>query len=478
MKQIVDQILPPLISANAADPVLFRYGGAPVWIELDDDRRPTFRSITQDRMRHVLAWRFSWHRYNRNGEQVPTNPPLEVVRDLLASPNIDLPIVEGIVSVPVFAPDGTLQLEPGYNPATRRVYLPGDRLDRLPPVSVNPGRDEVGEALALIEEILDDFPFVNYGKAHALAALLVPFVRPMIIGPTPLHLIEKPKAGTGATLLAQVICDICLGYPIAAMTEAKGEDEFSRKIHSKLLGGPAAILLDNLRQHLDSPALAAALTADLFEDRVVQRSATAAAPIRCLWLGTANNPSLSSEMARRTIPIRMDARMEQPHLRTDFAYPNLREVVAQNHELLVWAVLTLVSAWLAAGRPKGTKKLGMYESHSEIIGGILDVAGVPGFLDIAQQQAKLEDGESNLAPVIPLWQDKFQFQSVGAKELFPQCAEIDLGGGSETSRKIILGKMLHDNRDRVFGDVVIVEAGMRAGSNLWRLAPAKDGPNN
>jgi hypothetical protein len=118
----------------------------------------------------------------------------------------------------------------------------------------------------------------------------------------------------------------------------------------------------------------------------------------------------------------------------------------------------------------------MYESYSEIIGGILEVAGVPGFLDIAQQQATLEDDQSNLAPLIPLWRREFQFRTVGVKELLPHCVEINLGGDGEISRSIKLGKLLRDNRDRVFGDVVIVEAGMRAGSNLWRLAPADERP--
>ena len=35
-----------------------------------------------------------------------------------------------------------------------------------------------------------------------MAAVLHPFVRPMISGPTPIHLFDKPQSGTGATLLA------------------------------------------------------------------------------------------------------------------------------------------------------------------------------------------------------------------------------------------------------------------------------------
>jgi len=470
LRKITGNVLRALVTANGqGDPVLFRHGGALVWIEFDDDGSPAFREITLDRMRLLLARRFSWYRRNLNGKEVAACPPMEVVRDVLVFPNIDLPVVERIVCVPFFAPDGTIQTEPGYNPATRAIFQPCDDMDAMLPVSDSPDSDEMATALAIFDDVVVDFPFVGPGKTHTLAALLVPFVRALIDGPTPLHLLEKPAPGTGATLLAQVICDICLGYPVAAMTEAHGEDEFSRKIHSKLRSGPTAILLDNLRHHLDSAALAVALTNDMFGDRIIQRSEIASAPVRCLWLATANNPSLSPQMARRTIPIRLDAQMERPHLRTDFRQANLREFVRSNHALLVWAVLTMVRGWIAAGRPKGTKKLGMYESYSEVIGGILDVAGVPGFLDIPQEQAALEDDEASLAPLIPLWLETFGFDTVSTAQLFELRPELDLGGKTEMEQKIRLGKLLRANRDRRFGDLVIVHEGKRGGSSLWRL---------
>lgn len=42
-------------------------------------------------------------------------------------------------------------------------------------------------------------------RAHALAAMLLPFVRPCVQGPTPLHVIEGPVYGTGKSLLAKAI---------------------------------------------------------------------------------------------------------------------------------------------------------------------------------------------------------------------------------------------------------------------------------
>jgi putative DNA primase/helicase len=163
--------------------------------------------------------------------------------------------------------------------------------------------------------------------------------------------------------------------------------------------------------------------------------------------------------------------MPRPHLRTGFRQPKLREWVGSHRACLVWSALSLVRAWIAAGRPKGKKGFGMYESYSEVIGGILEVANVPGFLDIPEEQARLEDEESDLAPLIPVWRQRFQFEPVSAAQLLPLCTEVDLGGKTEQERKIRLGKLLRANRDRVFGEVSIVTSGSRDGSNLWRLMP-------
>ena len=59
------------------------------------------------------------------------------------------------------------------------------------------------------------------------------------------------------------------------------------------------------------------------------------APNYALWLATGNNPDLSSEMTRRTISIRMDAKQERPEERTDFQHPDLLGWVQANRLRIV-----------------------------------------------------------------------------------------------------------------------------------------------
>jgi len=55
-------------------------------------------------------------------------------------------------------------------------------------------REQVARARALlVDELLVDFPFVKESdRAHAVAAILLPFLRRMIGGLAPIHLIEAP----------------------------------------------------------------------------------------------------------------------------------------------------------------------------------------------------------------------------------------------------------------------------------------------
>jgi len=107
------------------------------------------------------------------------------------------------------------------------------------------------------------------------------------------------------------------------MTEGRDEDEWRKRITARLLQGTPLILIDNVRSRLDSAALSAALTSEIWEDRVLGFSKTAAVPVKCTWVATANNPSLSLEVARRTVSIRLDSEVERPWERTNFKHPHL-----------------------------------------------------------------------------------------------------------------------------------------------------------
>ena len=247
--------------------------------------------------------------------------------------------------------------------------------------------------------------------------------------------------------------------------------------------GPAIVLIDNLRRRLESAALSAAITAPVWEDRILGLSEMARIPVRCVWMATGNNPTLTAEMARRTVRIRLDAKQDRPWLREGFRHPELLEWVSSQRRELVWSCLTLVQAWIAAGQPKGTARLGMFEEWAKVIGGILNVGEIPGFLRNLSEFYEQADAESGMwGDFIARWWGKYGDAEVGTSDLYLLVApsnadpiDLGLGDGNERSQKTRMGKHLGKVRDRQFGEYRIVQSGKRQGAQFWRLVSTGTG---
>lgn len=472
-----------LLFASNAPPWLYRCGGGPSWIERDNDGRPVPRPMTEDRLRHVLAQLVNWRKRAPNGDLVPAYPPPVLLKNVLATPDPALPVLAGIVTAPVFGSDGTLITEPGYHPATRLLYEPAQDF-ALPRVPDNPTPHQIAAARSLLlDDLLGDFPFVGEAeRAHGLALLLLPFVRPMISGPTPLHMVEKPAPGTGATLMVDAISIVATGTSASVMVEGRDEDEWRKRLTAKLREIPSILLIDNLRRQLDASSVAAALTAPYWEDRVLGKSEMVRFPIRCVWIATGNNPQFSNEIARRMFRIRLDPHEDQPWLREGFRHPNLLAWVWQNRGELVAACLTLGRAWIAAGMPQHQKTIGSFESWAQVMGGILEVAGVPGFLANLKEMYERADAEGAAwRGFVAQWWERFGTAEVGVADLFELAlqSELRLARGDERAKRTSLGHALVRMRDRIFAvgelRLRVSAVGSFRRAQRWQLEIAKSG---
>lgn len=290
------------------------------------------------------------------------------------------------------------------------------------------------------------------------------FVRTLIQGPTPIYLIDAPARGTGKGLLSEVSSLITLGYSAPVMSQPRDGDELEKRITTVLLEGRPFVFLDNVTQ-LKSPHLAAALTAEIWQGRVLGKSEMVSVPNRAVWLATGNNVEISDEFARRIIPIRLDAGVERPEDRRGFRHKNLPEYVRSNRSELVSACLSLVQGWIDAGTPKGAAMLGRFESWAGIIGGILEVSGVSGFLSGRERLYTDADSETReWAALCEAWWFAYGERPISAKDLFGILQEqnllLDLWGG-RTSQGALqrTGHALSSRRDRVFGGYKILPAG-------------------
>jgi hypothetical protein len=394
------------------------------------------------------------------------------IRDAIASPDLQLPKLERIVTTPVFAKTGELLLCDGYHPSG--VYLKKDASLRIPEIAENPGAEDVAEARYIItDELLGDFPFVTQAdRTNSVAELLLPFARDLIEGATPGHLTESSTPGSGKGLKSSAVMIPGAGANVATITEGRDEDEWRKRITAALHDGRPVVRIDNVHR-LDSAALNAAITEPLWTDRILGKTETSTYVIRTIWQITANNPVLSTEMARRLVRIRLEPATDRPWERTDFKHPSLESWAWRNRSILIWAALTLIQSWIAAGRPSGNSRaFGSFQEYSDVMGGILDHAEIPGFLDNRRELFEEADDEGETwRAFAAAWWDQHGSSPVKASQLFELATEsgLNLGRGTEQSQKVKLGTLIKKQRGRIFGAYRLEKAGTTRRAALWRL---------
>jgi len=265
-----------------------------VCLEENEDGPLSFRSLSKDRMTRILVRKISWYKSEKD-KRLPALPPSWVIKDMLSDPKPPLPYLSRIVKHPVFSADGSLTVEKGYSERTRCCYsAPADLM--IPALADAPNKSDIQKARSIIEEFIYDFPLIGQSeRANCIGLFILPFVRGLIQGQVPLHLIESPSPGTGKSLLARVLTYPALGHDIEFGTVPQSEEEFRKRITSVLISNPSFVLFDNASR-LTSAQLSAAITSPVWEDRIVGGPEMARMPVKCIWMATGNNPILSTEI--------------------------------------------------------------------------------------------------------------------------------------------------------------------------------------
>jgi hypothetical protein len=375
------------------------------------------------------------------------------VRDILAqSPATwGFPALDGIAEAPVLRPDGTILHTPGYDAATLLYYAPDPALV-VPHIPDRPTAADMDSALELLHYVLADFPFVDGDKeecpsrANALAAMLTPIVKPAIAAPAPLGLFDAPAAGTGKSLLAEVGSIIATGRPAEMMSAPRDFDEWRKMITTALLAGTAVIVIDNVTCPLDNPDLCKVLTETTHSDRAFHTQEKLVLPVKASFYATGNNIRVGGDMPRRCYWIRIDAESSRPFERSGFRIPDLKAWVIQRRGDLLTALLTLTRAWFAAGRPKpAVKPLGNFEAWCNTVGGILEYAGIPGFL--GNRDALLQEGDPDSTQwenFLLVMAEEFGSVAFTASELFKTLSEYLSSAQSPSARAARLKSALPD----------------------------------
>lgn len=371
-------------------PVFFNLGGRITRIkgyELDSLGTMGVRSVFDERVRCLKE--------NDKGAPTIIYPPSEIAQAISATPELfGVQELKYFTNVPTIFPDGTIAKEAGYYPDHKAYYTGKFTCENVPG---DPTAEDVQNAIETIYDVLCDFPFLEQSdRVHVLALLLSLSGRLLIDGCIPPFMISASTAGTGKSKLTDVVSLITQGFVSGKAVWPTNEDEMNKQLITQLASGNRYIIFDNVNGKIDSGTFAAFTTSQIYEGRYLGGNKKAKLDNYAVVTLTANNPTMSQEVARRFITIDLMAQDARPEDRTGFKHSNLIRYVLDNQAKLLASVLTLWKYWICQGKPRSKHQLGSFEIWSETVGGVLELVGIPGFLANRERVREKVDVESEM----------------------------------------------------------------------------------
>jgi hypothetical protein len=458
---------------NGNSPTIFHGTGGLREIAHNSDGATILQEVGRERLQVVAAAAAVWTSTTAD-ERLPREiaPPSELCKQFLVSRDVwkNIPVIKRILTAPFVDRDGNICAAPGYH-EKEAVWLALPDGFQLPDTTPTPENIAAAKTL-ILDQLLGEVAFANdASRANALALMLLPFVRTYIDGQndgqTPIHLFDAPTQSSGKTYAATVcLSPFCEAVPTS---DKKDEKESGKEVFALLVEGAAYIFIDNVRSALDSADIATAVTSGKMRGRILGKTETQTVHSNVVWIATSNNAQLAGDTVSRSILIRLDTNTENPEEREYSLNP--ARYIAENRAQVQGAILTLIRAWLSAGRPNRAEKVSRFPAWERTIGGILETAGVADFLKNHHDARDTSDPDTIAwRGFIDAWKESHgrHFKTVsellkteGGEEL---CALI----GDKCPTKV-LGKMLQTRRDKVINGCKILKNPEKKRIGEWRL---------
>lgn len=378
---------------------------------------PTIRELVPARLKEIIR--------TTAGPRVATLAPEVLARGEWHA----IRPLDAITSYPVMRRDGSLLLESGYDAPTRTLAT----IDVGVSVPEVPTQEDARAAVAMLEGLVCDFPFASdAARAAWLAMLLTVVARPAIDGPTPLGLFEATMRGSGKSMLADLVAIVTTGAPAPRRVAPKTREEWDKVLFSILLAGDPVVLFDNVTNMLASDALDAVLTGTHYAQRVLGVSEDRRVAVRTVFLVSANNARLSTDLVRRSLGCRLEPQCEHPEARTGFRYENLLGHAREHRAAYLGAALSILWAYVLAGRPRvQAQPMGSYEAWCRVVRDALVWAGGA---DPAATQDALREGSDverdELRDLLAAWDETLGDRPLTTKELLDAARGANVAGSA------------------------------------------------
>jgi hypothetical protein len=430
----------------------------------------------------ILAETAYWYKETKemdddgNPKKVPAYPNDAIVGGVLEASQRwkNVPYLKGLTNTPIPRPDGSIHIKHGYDKVTGYYFTPGLHIHELPDDITKEWAE--GAAASLTHELFSNFPLKDdASKANLLAALITAILRP-ICGISPLFVISKPSPGEGASLLVELISLVCTGNTAPVRdANSKDDEEWRKLLISLLRAGTIMVNLDNLHQNskFETPVMASFLTSTKFSDRILGQSATIELYNTMVCFLTGRNVKLAGDIPRRTVLIElkeMDRYDIQHPEERKFLHQDIKRWVTEHRAELVETIFVMLKAWVVAGKPipPNLPTIGSFETWATTIGGILDFAGVKGFLGNRQYIYEEMDTENdewkcfakawNLFPALKDFVSaRTLLEAIEKSKILQDAIPSELEKPVKDKNTKAIGNILQSQKNVLFGDGLVIK---------------------
>ena len=307
---------------------------------------------------------------NWKGE-LERNPKLEIFKDVLVKPE-----QHGFHPIKAIGTTPSLHRNsPGYDPVSQRVLV--FKHGAFSDIPMEPTKDEAVAALKLLEQPIREYRYGDeWSQSVHLSSLLLAVVRGEL-GPCPIIGYDAAQAASGKTKGASLGAILATGAEPAMVSWSTVDVENSKMLFAAFRRGAMAITIDNVRrgQEFDNDDLNAMLTNEVFEGRVLGLSEMGTVSTCALIQVTGNNLNFSGDLVTRAMKVVVAPGVSNPEDST-FSFDPVT-YTRQHRSSLVVAALTVLRAYVAAGRP-GESDLGGHRMPDfKLIRGALVWLGYP-----------------------------------------------------------------------------------------------------
>jgi putative DNA primase/helicase len=323
-----------------------------------------FTTLTHDALRDQMSRVAKWEKWSeRKQGYVAADPPRDVAAIMLSRVGEwKFPPATGVITTPTLRPDGSILSAEGYDPVTRLILM---RPPSMPEIPTAPSKDKAVSALRLLDDLLDEFPFVDdASRSVALSELITPVVRGAM-SVAPMHANRAPVPGSGKSFLADISAAICIGQPCPVLSAGFDEFELEKRLGAALLAGQPLVSIDNLNGELRGDFLCQMIERPIVKVRPLGVSNLVSIESKATVLATGNNLVLVGDVVRRVVLCSLDPQMERPELRKFTRNPV--QAVLGSRGAYIAAALTIVRAYLAAGCLGELPSLASFEDWSRLV---------------------------------------------------------------------------------------------------------------